>query len=265
MLPSPRPVEGGATGRRVAARRAERVPARPQRDAPATTIAASTDYDPAAALCADCARTSEQLRGDPGAGHELFRRALCARDQQAWSALYVQYRGLVMSWVRQHPAARFDQDDDYWISRAFERLWTAVGPERFAQFPTLASVLQYLKLCVHSVLVDERRAERAVNGPTPPVDLAAAEHLPAGGDIAASVLDRVSHDALFRAVVAEATDEAEQTVLVLSFARDLRPREIYARRPDLYPTVDDVYRVKRNLIDRLRRSPQILLFANGLA
>ena len=43
-------------------------------------------------------------------------------------------------------------------------------------------------------------------------------------------------------------------LLYLSAALDLSPRQIHARYPNLYPTVQDVYRMKRNVLDRLRRS-----------
>src|SRR5207253_650150 len=104
---------------------------------------------------------------------ELIRRAVCDRDDAAWEALMAQYRGLVLSWVRQHPAsASLAEDDGYWVTRTFERFWMAVGPERFTHFHELGSVAQYLKLCVHSVLLDEARARRA----------ALTEPLPEEGD-----------------------------------------------------------------------------------
>jgi DNA-directed RNA polymerase specialized sigma24 family protein len=197
---------------------------------------------------------------DSDPGYELFRRALGERDEQAWAAVYAQYRGLVLSWVRQHPAARLDGDDDYLANRAFERLWTAIGPERFAGFPTLPAVLRYLKLCVHSVILDERRAARLERG-LMVLDGLEAANAPSPHDVARDVLDQESGRALLRAMADEAEGEAERQVLVLSFVRDLRPREVFAVRPDLFATVGDVYRVKRNLIERLRSSPIIRRFA----
>ena len=49
-------------------------------------------------------------------------------------------------------------------------------------------------------------------------------------------------------------------VAYLSFARELKPSEIFGRHPGLYASVADVYRIKRNLIERLRRSPQVRAF-----
>jgi hypothetical protein len=46
----------------------------------------------------------------------------------------------------------------------------------------------------------------------------------------------------------------------LSFVLDLKPGEIQERHPELFASVDDVYRIKRNVVERLRRSPQIREF-----
>jgi len=43
----------------------------------------------------------------------------------------------------------------------------------------------------------------------------------------------------------------------LSFVAGLTPREIRARHPDRFVEVYEVYRLKRNVIDRLRRSGAI--------
>ncbi|CAA9541297.1 MAG: hypothetical protein AVDCRST_MAG88-32, partial [uncultured Thermomicrobiales bacterium] len=46
----------------------------------------------------------------------------------------------------------------------------------------------------------------------------------------------------------------------LCLALELKPSEVHARYPDRFASVADVYRIKRNLLDRLRRSPEIRRF-----
>ncbi len=193
--------------------------------------------------------------------YELLRRAIGERDQAAWDAVFAQYRGVVLAWVRQHPAgSAVREDDEYWVNRSFERFWSAVGPERFALFPNLATVLRYLKLCAHSVLLDAVRAL----GPQPPVPL--TEQAVAGGaaggvvDAEAVAAGEVAVQELRRAIDAELHDEAERLVAHLCLVLDLKPREVYERHPDRFADVADVYRVKRNLLERLRRSPAIRRF-----
>src|SRR5215210_3760781 len=193
--------------------------------------------------------------------YELLRRAIGERDQAAWDAVFAQYRGVVLAWVRQHPAgSAVREDDEYWVNRTFERFWSAVGPERFALFPNLATVLRYLKMCAHSVLLDAVRAL----GPQPPVPLTeqAVATGAAGGvvDAEAVAAGEVAVQELWRAIDGELHDEAERTVAHLCLVLDLKPREVYERHPDRFADVADIYRVKRNLLERLRRSPAIRRF-----
>ncbi len=193
--------------------------------------------------------------------YELFRRAVGERDQEAWDAVFAQYRGVVLAWVRQHPAGSVvREDDEYWVNRSFERFWSAVGSERFVLFPNLAAVLRYLKMCAHSVLLDAVRAL----GPQPPVPL--TEQVVATGaaggvvDVEELAAGEAAVQELLRAIAAELHDEAERLVAHLCLVLDLKPREVYARHPDRFTGVADVYRVKRNLLDRLVRNPAIRRF-----
>jgi DNA-directed RNA polymerase specialized sigma24 family protein len=211
-----------------------------------------------AAACGD--ETAKFLRREPARDDfclELLWRAV-GGDQAAWELVVRQYRGMVLAWVRQHPAAATaragGEDDDYWVNRTFERFWLALKPERFGLFPGLAAILRYLKTCAHSVLLDEVRARRA--GSLSSLD-ELPETTPADHDAADSAIRSLAGQQLWSAVLREMHDETERRVAYLSFARDLKPADIYRRSPHLFASVADVYRIKRNLLDRLRRNPEI--------
>jgi hypothetical protein len=201
------------------------------------------------------------LRGEPRDDlycFELFGRAVAQREAEAWEAIMTQYRGIVLAYVGQHSAATLVREgDDFWVNRAFQRFWMAVGPDRFVQFNDLPGLLKYLKLCVHSVLLDEVRSRRA----TTPVSLEDVAETAAGPDTAAdSVVDAMAHQQLWRTITHELQDEAERVVAFQSFARDLKPSEIFQRQPALYASVADVYRIKRNILERLRRCQLVRAF-----
>jgi DNA-directed RNA polymerase specialized sigma24 family protein len=187
---------------------------------------------------------------------EIFQRAVVERQDAAWAAIVTQYRGIVLAYVGQHTAAAaMRESEDFWINRAFQRFWTAVGPDRFDRFADLPSLLKYLKMCVHSVLMDEMRARRAT---TSLEDV--PESLPSRTNAERTVLGNLAGQQLWEAIARQLQDDAERQVVQLSFARDLKPSEIAERHPDLFATVADVYRVKRNVIERLRRSTEIRSF-----
>jgi hypothetical protein len=189
---------------------------------------------------------------------EIFQRAVVTRDDDAWEAIVVQYRGIVLAYVSQHSAAALlHESDDYWINRAFQRFWSAVGADRFARFPDLPALLKYLKMCVHSVLMDEIRARRAASAAS--LD-DVPETMPDSMSTEGSVLGNLAGAQLWTVIKRLLQDEAEERVVYWSFARDLKPAEIAERHPTLFADVADVYRIKRNVIERLRRSSEIRAF-----
>jgi len=183
---------------------------------------------------------------------ELLRRAIVERDQAAWAAVVGQYRGMVLSWQRRgYGTAMQHEDDDHWVNRTFERFWLAVGPDRFASFPSLATLLQYLKQCAVTALLDEarqgarRRLDEAIAVPSAPAD---PEPLTIGA---------LAQRDLWELIVAETQDDAERLIAHESFILALKPSEIRERHPQHFVSTDEVYRIKRNLLDRLRRNPVI--------
>ncbi len=186
---------------------------------------------------------------------ELFRRAATDEDPFAWELIIEQYRPHVLACLRRHPAwgDRAELDDDYWTMRVFQRFWCAIKSNRLQKFEKLAAVLAYLKLCAQSVLLDEARSARVSA-----ISLDSAfEASDARQDVAAQVLGRLSGRMLWQVVLSEAQDQQEHVVARMSWVRGMRPAEIYAARPSLFESVDDVYRIKRNLLMRLRRSPRL--------
>jgi hypothetical protein len=195
------------------------------------------------------------VAGRDGSGLELFRRAICERDEEAWKAIIDQYHGIVLATIRRHSAAtQLREDDAYWVNRAFQRFWVAIRPERFEQFTELPAILRYLSMCAASVLLDDLRTRRGFHF----LSLDDAEpHSPPAADHGDLVSTRLDAAALWAAVREALPDDTDRLVAQLSFIGALTPREIFARHRDRFETVNDVYRVKRNLMERLRRDPVV--------
>ncbi|HEV8637344.1 MAG TPA: sigma-70 family RNA polymerase sigma factor [Chloroflexota bacterium] len=222
----------------------------------------NTESMPVAELTSRCREeTAKFRRGEPSDERycfELIRRAVCARDQAAWEVVLAQYRGMVLAWVRQHPsAAALGEEDDYWVTSTFERFWSAVGPERFGAFPGLAAVLRYLKMCTHSLLIDEARGRRSAELTS--LDEAEQES-DREADVEALAVGSLTGQDLWSTILRVLPEEVDRRVLYLSFASELKPGEIHERHPELFASVADVYRIKRNALDRLRRSAEIREF-----
>ena len=181
--------------------------------------------------------------------YELFRRAIAERDEDAWAANAARYRLLLISWAAHcSTRIRINERCEDIADQALARAWVALSPARFVGFPNLAALLAYLRTCVTAVVIDHARSQAAMerlyrNLKARPIET--PEQV---------VLGEFSRAELWRLVNSLVSNEQERTVLVESFVLALPPRAIWARHPDLFPTVMDVYTTKRNLLGRLQRN-----------
>ncbi len=206
-----------------------------------------------------CASESERFyRGqqhDTRYSYELFRRALVDRNEAAWEQLYYHYNGLVEGWVRRSGAfISSGESSEFFVVGAFTKFWRAITPERFDSFPTLASLLHYLQLCTTSVVIDSVRTQSWSE--MLPEDTIQPTQTPQYSPDEEAV-NRVQREEFWRMIDDQLHDEIERVVVYCSFILGLTPRAIFARRNDLFNSVNDVYNVKRNVLGRLGRNNQL--------
>ena len=193
---------------------------------------------------------------ESSARYELFRRAISERDEAAWQVVIELYRRFLTAQARRRlvPGTSV-QDGRYYVDRAFERFWRGTRDGRFEQFENLASILKYLTLCLASEVIDQARARR--RHAWVPLDDEICGRQQVGGNPEDQIIGQLARRELWQAINRELVDDAERIVARLSFVAGLSPREIQALHPDTFLSATDIYRVKRNLIERLRRSPNI--------
>ncbi|RME44390.1 MAG: sigma-70 family RNA polymerase sigma factor [Chloroflexi bacterium] len=194
---------------------------------------------------------------DPRYCFELFRRAFLHRNQRAWELVYAQYRPLVAGWVERHAAfPATGEETQYFVNRAFEKMWSAVSPDGFDRFPDLRSLLSYLQMCVHSAIVDEvRSAERLAVDVD--VDVSAATNRAGSPSVEDQALTQAQREELWQFVNERLNDEKERLVVYGSFALALKPRQLYAELGHAFSDVSEIYRIKQNVLARLRRDPEL--------
>ncbi len=237
----------------------------PTHETASTEAQTTQEQEPPAAqmdlttLMRHCACESERFyRGqqhDTSYSYELFRRALVDRSEAAWEHLYRHYSGLVEGWVRRSGAfTSSGESSEFFVVGAFTKFWRAVTPEKFESFSTLASLLHYLQLCATSVVIDSVRTQSWSE--MLPEDTMTASSMPQYSPDEEAV-NRVQREEFWRLIDAQLNDEIERVVVYCSFILGLTPRAIFARRNDLFKSVNDVYNVKRNVLGRLGRNSQL--------
>lgn len=194
--------------------------------------------------------------------YDLFRRALAQRDGDAFETLMQNYRGLVDSWVRRHPKfSRTGEEAELFANTAFERLWIAIPPASFGRFPDLRSLLRYLQMCAHCSVADYARSRDSTVS-LEPDDPDAPPREPVAPEPELSTAERAE---IWQAVGAEMRTEKERIVLQCCYALQMKPSEVYEEYTTAFVSVQDVYRTKQNVLERLRRNEALRKFLKPYA
>jgi RNA polymerase sigma factor (sigma-70 family) len=188
---------------------------------------------------------------------ELFRRAIVNRDDGAWSCIYTLYSPLVLSWANQHRGATsvFEVEGSAaLVNMTFAKFAQAITPTKWSTFDQLAAVLKYLKLTTYSVVSDEIRA---LHSRQQEDVLDTIEHEAAIDDPESEVIGHSSIERLWRIIEEELNSQEEKILMYLVYIEGMKPNEISRLYGRLFPSVEDVYRIKRNVLERLRRNRRL--------
>jgi DNA-directed RNA polymerase specialized sigma24 family protein len=199
-------------------------------------------------------------RGEPSSdlyGIELFRRALMQLDPLAWEAVQQRFSDVMYGWLYQHPmrhaASRFDSEENY-VAQAFARFWQATAGNQKIEFTTLAAILRYLRASLNGTILDALRAySRPRETPLP-------EPGSAEGLFGEEQDD--SHE-LWEAIQSVLPDQRQQRVAYLLFHCQLKPRQVVQFCPDEFSDVGEVYRLRRNIFERLLRNADYIRWRLG--
>ncbi|HEX6484707.1 MAG TPA: hypothetical protein VF043_38160 [Ktedonobacteraceae bacterium] len=199
-------------------------------------------------LAAHCLRELNNYhRGEPSTdtyGLELLHRATIQGDQEAWMWLQHCFSGVVRGWLHHHPsreaAYRLESEENY-VAQAFERFWQATTLTQQVEFRTFAAALQYLRASLNGAILDTLRAysrpgEVSLPGPGEP-----------------EVEDKTDGSEVWENLKALLPNEDEQRVAYLLFHCGLKPREIVRFCPQEFRDIREIYRLRRNIMERLLR------------
>ncbi len=179
---------------------------------------------------------------------EMFRRAMQEQDDGVWSLLVERFDeymlGLFRRHVRREAASRLDSPENY-VARAFERFWLAAMHNQQLQFTTLAAALCYLRSCLNGAIMDTLRTysrAKEVVLPEP------------GFPDEPAVEDPEEEDQRLWEIIQDMLPkERERRLAYLLFHCNLKPREIVRRCPQEFSEVQEIYRLRRNIVERLLR------------
>jgi DNA-directed RNA polymerase specialized sigma24 family protein len=182
---------------------------------------------------------------------EICRRAMLQNDSRAWEVLMQRFHGMVLSWVRRHPqreaACTIDSEENY-VALTFERFWKVTVRNKNLEFTSLGAALVFLRACVNSVIIDTLRGQREVP-------------IPEGFERVAPEPDEsYQRWEIIRSFI---PSEREQRLAYLLYYCGFKPRQIVQFFPREFNDVHEIFRLTRNILDRLRRNKERLRWLLG--
>ena len=207
-----------------------------------------------------CAQETENFfnrqKNDPRYCFELFRRAILERSQHAWELICTQYQPIVAKWVERHPSfSATGEEIAYFVNSALTKMWLMITPDKFDHFSDLKSLLRYLQLCVNSVVIDYLRSRQHIMFENQ-VELSKTNTKAADPMIEDQAIAKAHREELWQSLNRHLRNEQEYRVIYASFILALKPRQILAEFSDTFHTVNEIYRIKENVIARLRRDAE---------
>ncbi len=208
------------------------------------------------ALAERCKRELDKYRrgeaSDDQYGVELFSRALLERNSFAWEVVQQCFNAMVLGWMWEHHlreiACRHDSEENF-VAQAFSRFWLATAGNEEIKFQTLGAALRYLRASLHGVIIDTLRAYSRAN----------VTALPEYDDTSGpQTEDRYDGGELWQVISKLLPEARDRRVAYLLYHCGLKPREIVHFCPQEFDDVHEIYAVRRNIIDRLRRNSDII-------
>jgi hypothetical protein len=177
---------------------------------------------------------------------ELLRRAIAHSDQDAWTGFQQCLEETVLTWLHEHPsreAACRGLCEKHVVVQAFERFRRAAVQAQMA-FETLAGILVYLQASLNGVILDTLRTlsrPREVSMLVP--GLAGEPRME----------DQMDSNEIWEVLQTLLPSARERRLAYLLYHCGLGPREILHCFPQEWSDVQEIYRLRRNILERLLR------------
>ncbi len=202
-----------------------------------------------AALAAECLRELNNSRQGESCnetyGLELLCRATVQGDPEAWIWVQQCFSDMVRGWLRCHPrkeaASRWESEENY-VRRAFERFWQATTVTQQVEFTRLADALQYLRASLQGAILDTLRSYAQ------PGEVS----LPEPGE--PNVEGRTDSSELWQILQRMLPSGREQRLAYLLYHCGLKPREIVRFLPQEWSDLQEIYRLRRNILGQVLRN-----------
>ena len=189
----------------------------------------------------------------------LFHRAVVDRDEIAWFDLYSYCRPYLFMCLPKD--VRLSCEPGVLVDRAFARFAYAITPAKLANFSVVLELMEYLKRCVRSVVLDDLRTQKTCRV-LREVSLEQLQYKDGSEPLFLcdpyNVFEDIDSDPerqhLWQVMSEIVTKEDERLIVVLLFVLGLQPAELLTRYPQVFSDIHSIYNKRHNLRERLQRN-----------
>jgi hypothetical protein len=177
---------------------------------------------------------------------ELLRSAIAHGDQDAWAGFQQCLEETVLTWLHEHPgseAACRGLCEKHVVAQAFERFRQVAGQAQIA-FGTQAAMLVYLQASLNGVILDTLRT---LSWP------GAISRLVPGLASEPRVEDQIDSNEIWEVLQTMLSSARERRLAYLLYHCGLGPQEILHCCSQEWSDVQEIYRLRRKIIERLLR------------
>ncbi len=187
---------------------------------------------------------------------ELLRRAVIGQTDQAWSLLQQCFSETIRAWIHSHPnrdvALLYDLEENL-VAQTFTRFWYAMH-EQHVEFTKLSAALCYFRATLNGIMIDTMRSHlrmqlREISLPEP------------GCSTEPMAEELIDEQNLWKCIESLLVAKRERRLAYLLYFCGLKPREIIIHCAQEFDDIKEIYRLNRNIVERLRRNKQRLRHA----
>jgi hypothetical protein len=183
---------------------------------------------------------------------ELLRRAIEQCDEDARARAQQCLSGLVRDWLSSHPhreMALCQGDEEAYVVQAFEQFWQFTVQQQ-GTFRPLTGALVYLRASLNGAILDALRASSQPSQVPFPASEVPGEPGQEG---------QMGNSEVWEHIRAALPCERERRLAYLLYHCRLMPGEIVQFYPQEWNDVQEIFRLRRNIVERvLRVNPKLL-------
>jgi hypothetical protein len=187
---------------------------------------------------------------------EMFCRALKENDQCIQKWLQQKFSAIIINWMHNHAKGNLAyrlHSKEYYIIETFRSFWSTLREQQEFELESMADVLSHLYVSMNGVILETLRNDMSPQATQ-------IRSTGSGSEVLSNENDYGQE--IWGLIESQLANAHERRIAYLLFQCALKPVEIVESFPDEFKNVNEISRIRRNVMDFLLRGDQISFAMN---